>query len=141
MLPEHINLPILINVLSLLCLLLTVTFGHVHRINRGLHFDFKRITALTTVSATLVLALGGIISGVKACGSSFPFSFRFISHIDRANCSLFNFPTCFMSHRPLWTDKHYIIIISQVYINLFNYCRNCSWNRALTEIFFDVGYL
>lgn len=44
---------------------------------------------------------GGIISGANWAGGSTPFIFLSIRYMASANCSAFNFPIPFISHRPL----------------------------------------
>lgn len=55
----------------------------------------------TSPSGLFVRKLGGTISGVKVGGTSMPFMYLAINHIANANCSLFNLPLCFISHKAL----------------------------------------
>jgi hypothetical protein len=64
---------------------------------------FKKLT--TNPSADLTdRKLGGTMSGVKVGGGSTPFRHRATNHIAKANCSLFSFPLCLISHRALQTS-------------------------------------
>lgn len=60
---------------------------------------------LTTTVSDIFLREGGIISGERLVGGSMPHIFRFISHIERANCSLLSFPLWQRSHRLLLWKK------------------------------------
>ena len=63
-----------------------------------------------TASCPLGLIEGGTISGVNAAGGSLPDCFRFINHIARANCSGFNLPSCFISHKFLKVSLDIVLL-------------------------------
>ena len=64
-------------------------------------------TALTA-SCPFGLILGGTMSGVKAAGGSRPACFLWMNHIARANCSGFNLPSWWISHKFLRKSKSFV---------------------------------
>lgn len=53
---------------------------------------------------------GGTISGDNTLGKSLPWIFCWISHMARANCSLFNFPVWPISHNALKRNHKYCLL-------------------------------
>ena len=87
-----------------------------------------------TPSCPLGRIVGGTMSGVRAAGGSLPACFRCISHMAKANCSGFNFPSCFMSHRFLqrWDKMRY----HEIYLRLsLNFCYGFPLTICVQEYF------